>query len=145
MKRFEEELLGCRLQFEFPVCKLLDLIETAEQASHTGQPSAVVILANWATQHTRQDMVERRRWKRELTQRLYRAGLDRSQILQLYRLLDWLLRLPEPLERDRRCGDLSPAVESKVRALSPSELETLAEALLDFSGLSDLERWLQRS
>jgi hypothetical protein len=97
---FEEELLGCRVRFEFPICKLLDLVEAAERASHTGQPSAVVILANWATQRTRQDMPERRRWKWDLTRRLYDAGLDRNQILELYRLLDWLMRLPEGLERE---------------------------------------------
>jgi predicted transposase YdaD len=127
---------------------------------------------------------------------LYEAGLDRQQILELYRLLDWLMRLPEGLEREykeqltefersrsmpyitsiermgrdegrragrqegreegrqgqvdmalrllrRRCGALSPAIESKVRVLSPQRLTDLAEALLDFSGLEDLERWLE--
>jgi hypothetical protein len=97
---FEEELLGCRVRFEFPICKLLDLVEAAERASHTGQPSALIILANWATQRTRHDMPERRRWKSDLTRRLYGAGLGRNEILQLYCLLDWLMRLPEGLERE---------------------------------------------
>ena len=45
-------------------------------------------------------MGERRRWKLELTRRLYEAGLNRREILELYRILDWLLRLPEGLERE---------------------------------------------
>lgn len=98
--RFEEKLLGCRVRFEFPVCKLLDLIDRAESGSRAGLPSAVIILANWATQRTRRDMPERRRWKWDLTRRLYEAGLDRRAILGLYRLLDWLMRLPEHLERE---------------------------------------------
>jgi hypothetical protein len=34
-------------------------------------------------------------------------------------------------------------LESKVRGLMASELERLVDALLDFSGLPDLRRWLQ--
>ena len=97
---FEEEALGCRVRLDFPICKLLDLVETAEAASRTGQPPAVLILANWATQRTRHDPPERKRWKWDLTRRLYEAGLDRKDILELYRLLDWLMRLPEGLERE---------------------------------------------
>ncbi|MHC1768689.1 MAG: DUF4351 domain-containing protein [Verrucomicrobiia bacterium] len=42
----------------------------------------------------------------------------------------------------RRCGTLSPAIELKIRALSSESLTALADALLDFSGLEDLQRWL---
>jgi hypothetical protein len=43
----------------------------------------------------------------------------------------------------RRCGALPPTFESKVRALTVSDLEALGDALLDFTGLTDFERWLQ--
>jgi Domain of unknown function (DUF4351) len=43
----------------------------------------------------------------------------------------------------RRCGALPDTVESKVRTLTVSDLEALGEAVLDFTGLTDLERWLQ--
>lgn len=43
----------------------------------------------------------------------------------------------------RRCGSLSPAVEARVRGLSGAALEELAEALLDFTGPDDLQRWLR--
>jgi predicted transposase YdaD len=42
----------------------------------------------------------------------------------------------------RRCGDIPALVESKLRALSSLDLEDLADALLDFSSLAELERWL---
>ncbi|MCX5969521.1 MAG: DUF2887 domain-containing protein [Cyanobacteria bacterium] len=42
----------------------------------------------------------------------------------------------------RRCGQLSPKQEACLRALPLEQLETLAEALLDFEGPSDLEAWL---
>ncbi|MEL6383447.1 MAG: DUF4351 domain-containing protein [Cyanobacteria bacterium J06626_18] len=42
----------------------------------------------------------------------------------------------------RRVGELSVPVIAKIDALSVTQLETLAEVLLDFSALSDLETWL---
>lgn len=51
--------------------------------------------------------------------------------------LDLALRLLQ-----RRCGTLSPAQLARVRALPQESLEQLAEALLDFQGVDDLEAWL---
>jgi hypothetical protein len=34
----------------------------------------------------------------QLTRRLYERGLPRQTIIDLYRFLDWLMRLPEDLE-----------------------------------------------
>ena len=43
---------------------------------------------------------------------------------------------------NRRCGPLSDATTARIQALPLQHLETLAEALLDFAGASDLEAWL---
>ncbi len=43
---------------------------------------------------------------------------------------------------NRRCGSLSLALEEQVKALSLEQLEALGEAVLDFTGVSDLENWL---
>ncbi len=42
----------------------------------------------------------------------------------------------------RRLGTISPDAESQVRMLSQTQLESLGEALLDFSEPSDLVNWL---
>jgi predicted transposase YdaD len=42
----------------------------------------------------------------------------------------------------RRCGSLTPGQQARIRALPLPQLETLAEALLDFQSLADLEAWL---
>ena len=42
----------------------------------------------------------------------------------------------------RRIGDVTPALRSQVQALNFAQLESLGEALLDFTALSDLETWL---
>lgn len=43
----------------------------------------------------------------------------------------------------RRVGVVPSATEAQVRGLSLSQVENLAEALLNFSGLEDLEMWLR--
>jgi predicted transposase YdaD len=42
---------------------------------------------------------------------------------------------------NRRCGPLSDATTARIQALPLEQLEALAEALLDFRGLSDLATW----
>ena len=42
----------------------------------------------------------------------------------------------------RKLGTLSPEVTTKVSALSIERLESLGEALLDFTSIADLESWL---
>ena len=43
----------------------------------------------------------------------------------------------------RRCGPLSAQQESLIRSLPLQRLEALAEALLDFEGMADLDAWLE--
>ena len=44
----------------------------------------------------------------------------------------------------RRIGELSPEARSRINLLSLEQLESLAEALLEFTGLSDLNHWLDQ-
>ena len=43
----------------------------------------------------------------------------------------------------RRVGNLNPELESAISELSLTQLETLAEALLEFNSLQDLQQWLE--
>jgi predicted transposase YdaD len=43
----------------------------------------------------------------------------------------------------RRIGMLAPNIESQIATLSISQLESLGEALLDFSTAADLDEWLR--
>jgi hypothetical protein len=42
----------------------------------------------------------------------------------------------------RRCGPLSEATTARIQSLPLEQLESLAEALLDFQGADDLTTWL---
>jgi predicted transposase YdaD len=43
----------------------------------------------------------------------------------------------------RRCGELAIGQTSLIRSLPIAQLENLGEALLDFTGMADLEDWLK--
>jgi predicted transposase YdaD len=43
----------------------------------------------------------------------------------------------------RRIGTIAPNIESQITSLSVSQLESLGEALLDFSSAADLDEWLR--
>ena len=45
----------------------------------------------------------------------------------------------------RRCGAVSPQQKSRIMALPMKKLDALGEALLDFTGMADLEAWLKEN
>ena len=92
---FHSELLGCEIQFRFPICKLLDLAQDRLALEQSADPAAIVILAHVTALQTRGDMNLRLREKVALTRLLYERGYRREDIEELYRLLDWLIALPK--------------------------------------------------
>jgi Domain of unknown function (DUF4351) len=45
----------------------------------------------------------------------------------------------------RRIGNVTPAMQAQVQALSINQLESLGEALLDFSEPTDLTTWINKN
>jgi predicted transposase YdaD len=71
-----------------------------------------------------------REWMEEGRQEGLLAGRQEGETSVLLRLLA------------RRCGTLPGAVEQAIRALPQEQLLVLADAVLEFRGLEDLQRWL---
>jgi hypothetical protein len=65
-------------------------------------PAALVILAHRAAQERRRDPVQRQALKWALTRSLYERGYRKEDILELFRLIDWLVRLPQEQEVEFR-------------------------------------------
>jgi heme oxygenase len=59
-------------------------------------------------------------------------GLQRERALVLKQL-------------NRKLGNLSTQLQSRVSALSIDNIESLGEALLDFNSIADLESWLSQN
>jgi len=45
----------------------------------------------------------------------------------------------------RRFGDIPSSIQTQIEELEIEETEALAEALLDFTSIDDLQRWLQQN
>ena len=55
-------------------------------------------MAHLKTKETRGDRASRLAWKKTLVRMLYERGYERQDVLELYRILDWMLRLPQDEE-----------------------------------------------
>ena len=73
-------------------------------------------------------------WKEEFLQEGRQEGEQTGALKEAQALILRLL--------SRRIGDVTPALRSQVQALTLAQLESLGEALLDFTAPSDLESWL---
>ena len=89
---------GCAVGIRFPSVKLLDYRARWAELEASANPFAVVVQAHLKTQETRHAPQERYRAKLALAKSLYRRGWARGDILELFRFIDWMLRLPEELE-----------------------------------------------
>ncbi|MCW5559110.1 MAG: transposase [Verrucomicrobiae bacterium] len=118
---YQFDLWGCQVHFQFPVCKLLDLSETMlEEASETN-PVALLILAHRAAQRTRRDPPGRRVRKWTLIRQLYERGWEKKDVLEMYRLMDWMLRLPAEEERVLQEQVLDLEKEKRMPYISSAE------------------------
>jgi hypothetical protein len=188
LSRYEANYPDTSLNFKFGTVKLLDWRDRMDELESSNNPFATVVMAHLKVIETKRNVDQRKAWKFRLTRALYEKGYDRQEILDLYRFIDWILVLPEAVERkfwqelqvfeeerkvtyvtnaerfgiekgleqgiqrerslilrqlSRRAGILSSETRSQVESLSLEQLESLGEALLDFSGSSDLELWLR--
>ncbi|PXX78005.1 DUF4351 domain-containing protein [Rivihabitans pingtungensis] len=92
-------VLGCEHELRFPAVKLLDYATHQDQLYTNPNPFALVTLAHLLTQTTRQDMNARFAAKWKLVQLLYQRGWDKQRVIDLFSVLDWMMRLPEQLKR----------------------------------------------
>jgi hypothetical protein len=201
-----------RLSFEFGTVKLIDYKTQWAELERSENPFATVVMAHLKVLETKRNVNLRKAWKFTLTKALYEKGYGKQEILDLYRFIDWVMILPEAVERSfwqelqsfeeerkvtyvtnaerfgleqalergieqgiergikrgiergieqgieqgiererslilrqltRKIGTITPNIETKIAALSISQLESLGEALLDFSGSADLDAWLK--
>ena len=99
---FSYEMWGCKVSLEFPTVKLLDYQQDWENLEQNPNPFAPIIAAHLKTQETRQKGAERLQWKLSVVKSLYRRGYTQTEVRQLFRLIDWMMALPQNLEIEFR-------------------------------------------
>ena len=95
---YEETHWGCKLRFEYLICKLQDYNRTPDELGADLNPMAVVVAAHFAAMATRGDVDKRFNLKWQLTRNLYERGYSKQEVLNLYRLIDWVMTMPEDMD-----------------------------------------------
>jgi hypothetical protein len=66
-------------------------------AEASPNPFSKVVLAHLKAMQTQNDPASRHAWKIRLVRGLYERGLGAKDVRELFRVIDWLMELPEPL------------------------------------------------
>lgn len=94
---YETGRWGCAHVFDFPVANISDYAARWEELEASDNIFAVVVMAQLKAIETRGDNDRRYEWKLRLLRDLYRRGRTREEITALFIFMDWVMRLPEPL------------------------------------------------
>jgi hypothetical protein len=136
--RYEYARWGFRTSTEFPIVKLLDYAPKCQELEADPNPFAVVVLAHLKALETRRSPAERRAWKVRLVKGLYERGMDPEDVRRLLWFIDWVLELPEPLERRFREEIEAFQREEPMRFVDVFERMAIVRALLE--GIESLLR-----
>ncbi len=95
---YKSELWGCRVELEFPTVKLLDYQGRSNYLENETNPFAVIVAAHLTTQQTKKNVNSRYQGKLKIAKSLYQRGYSRQDIIELFRLIDWIMTLPKAIE-----------------------------------------------
>ncbi len=99
---FSRGLFGCKMQFRFPIVKLLDFLTEFDRLESFSNLFAPMVLAHLMTMQTAGSPSDRCEWKLRWVRPLYDRGLTAEEVRQLFRVLDWMMSLPPGIESEFR-------------------------------------------
>ena len=99
-KQYSFSLPQTSMNFEFGTVKLIDYADRWDELQASLNPFAWVVMAQLKMLETKQDKPTRKIWKMRLVRELYESGYNQDTVLNLFRFLDWLLKLPRGLEAE---------------------------------------------
>ncbi len=98
--QFGYNLFGCRLDFQFPIVKLIDYRGRQAELAASDNVFATVVMAHLVGLETSNNRTQRKRQKLALIRGLYEKGFEREKVINLFRFIDWMLTLPLELDRE---------------------------------------------
>lgn len=96
---YRQTLWHTEIDFKFPVIRLQDWHDHRTDLENSPNPFALVVLAQLDAHRTRQDDSARKAGKFGLIRLLLSRDYARQDIMELLRVIDWLMQLPDELER----------------------------------------------
>lgn len=126
---YKTERCGCSHDFHFPAVRIIDFADRWDELDASDEIFALVAKAQLMALETKGDNERRYIWKRRLVFSLYERGLSREEIANLFRFMDWAMKMPAELE-NRLKRDVYEAKEKKMPYLSTIERMAMWEELL---------------
>jgi hypothetical protein len=118
---YTSEQWGCKINFEFPMVKLIDYADKIDDLLDHTNPFAIITAAHLKTKATKDNPQERYTWKWAITRALYEKGFSATDILSLYRLVDWLMMLPHDLTKQFTQNLIAYEEEKKMPYVTSAE------------------------
>ncbi len=97
-QQFVYAKLGCKMDFSFPIAKLISFAKQEAELTTHSNPFALLTLAYLQTRATRRDMATRFEVKCKLVRLLYARKWEASMIREFFSVIDWMMALPPQLE-----------------------------------------------
>lgn len=92
-------VLGSETSIRFPIAKLTDYHDQLEALKASENSFAIVTATHILTQQTRKNDHKRYEAKQLLVRLLYQRKWDKQRVIDLFRVIDWMMKLPEELEQ----------------------------------------------
>jgi hypothetical protein len=121
---FGYEVFGCRMGLRFPVAKLLDWSGSEARLADSRNPFAIITRAHLATRATSDNPAAREHAKLMLIRQLYGIGIDRQRVVDMFRVIDWMMKLPQ--EHDTRFRHAVVLMEEELNMRYVTSIERLA-------------------
>lgn len=120
---FHNDVLGTVMGISFASAKLMSYAARSEELLASHNPFAWITLAHLRTQQARHDPAQLYAAKWQLTKLLYQHGWRKQRIIVLFKVIDWMMALPElhqqrywrallKLEKERKMEWITPLEQS---------------------------------
>lgn len=125
---FHNCVLGTVMGISFATAKLLDYAGRDAELQASRNPFALVTLAHLRTQQTRHAAQERFAAKWQLTKLLYQRGWSKKRIIILFKVINWMMTLPEALQLRYRRAFETLGRTHQMEWIDPYDAQRIAKA-----------------
>lgn len=120
-RAFHNCVLGTVMGISYANAKLLDYADRTDDLLATHNPFALVALAHLRTQQARHDAHQLYVAKWQLTKLLFQHGWRKARIIEMFKVINWMMVLPSPLQERYWQTVLKLEKEHKMEWITPLE------------------------
>jgi len=98
--KYEYSVAGYGTSLTFGIIKIIDYESRWDELESSNNPFAIIVMAHLRTLSTDGNLAERANWKWRITQKLFERNFTNEQILKLFKIINFLMVLPNELQSE---------------------------------------------